>query len=255
MFDSVTTRDGVDLYYQESGSESDPPVVFLHGFSGNHLSWWRQVPAFDDAYRCLAPDQRRFGRSVDRDDGPGVSAFVEDLVELLDHREIERAAVVGHSMSGWPAVSMATQHPDRVAALVLSGTPGGLLSQSRHEGHVEAAADSIEEVDPLDEDEQFLEDAIAELNVDSPAEFTRIRDTLEGFPADAETILDADVPAFLIAGEADAFMPAAAVEEVSERLDDAPFEIVEGAGHSVNAERPSAFNRHVREFLDSTATF
>lgn len=250
-FDSITLSDGVDLYYQETGSAGDPTIVLLHGFSGNHLSWWQQVPAFE-GFRCLAPDQRRFGLSSDRDAGPGVAAFVDDLRELLDAREIDEAAIVGHSMSGWPAVSMATQYPDRVTCLVLSGTPGGLLSPSRHGTLLEEAAGTLPAVDPLDTAERFLSDSITQLNVDSPAEFGDVRPTLDNLPTDASAIIGADIPTMLIAGAADGFMPESAIREVSERLDGAPYEIVDGAGHSVNVERPSTFNRHVSEFLESS---
>lgn len=252
ILDSIELRDGVDLYYQERGSPGEPSIVFLHGFSGNHLSWWQQMPAFDE-YRCLAPDQRRFGLSVDRDDGPGVAAFVDDLLDLLDARDIDEAVVVGHSMSGWPAVSLASQHPDRVAGLILSGTPGGLLSPSRHGTLLEEAAGTLPSVDPLDSAERFLSDSITELNLDSPAEFREVRPTLDTLPIDPAPILSADVSVTSIAGEADGFMPQRALEEVSDVLEGAPYEIVEGAGHSVNVERPNAFNRHVRDFLETSA--
>lgn len=252
MFDSLST-DGIELYYQAAGE--GPPVVFLHGFSGNHLSWWRQIPAFADDYRCVAPDQRGFGRSRDRSDGPGAAAFVDDLRALLDHLGHDRVAVVGHSMSGWSAASFATQHPDRVAALVLSGTPGGLLPRERHEELCKAAAGSLPDVDPLSAEHAFLSGSIAELNVHAPDEFDDVRPTLEQLPTDADRLVEADVPVLLVAGEADPFMPASAVDAVSERLDGADRVTVEGAAHSANVERPASFNRHVEAFLGEHAQF
>lgn len=40
---------GIQLYYESHGE--GPAIVFAHGRGGNHLSWWRQVPAFSDDYR------------------------------------------------------------------------------------------------------------------------------------------------------------------------------------------------------------
>jgi len=245
--------DGIDLHYRTAGE--GPPLVFLHGFSGNHLSWWQQLPAFAGEYRCLAPDQRRFGLTADEEDGPGAAAFVDDLVALLDHLGHDRVALVGHSMSGWPAASFATQSPDRVAALVLSGSPGGLVSPERHETLREEATGTLPDVDPLTPELEFLSDAITELNRHAPAAFKDVHPVLERLPTDADTIVEAGIPTFLIAGEADPFMPPAAVEAVSERLDGAEFAIVEGAGHSANFERPDRFNRHVGSFLDARAEF
>ena len=252
MLDSASI-DGFDLYYQETGE--GPPLVFLHGFSGNHLSWWQQVPAFVDDYRCVLPDQRGFGLSADVEGGPGVAAFPDDLAALLDHLGIDSAAVIGHSMSGWTAASFATQHPDRVTALVLSGSPSGLISPDRHHELMETGAAVLAEVDPLTPELEFLAASIEELNDHGPAEWTHVRPTLDGLPIDADRLLDAGIPILAIAGEADAFMPPAALEALSERLDGCPVSIVEGAGHSSNFERPAAFNRLVDGFLASKAVF
>ena len=248
-YDRVIGDDGVSRYYQQAGS--GPALVFLHGFSGNHLSWYQQVPAFADDYRCIVPDQRMFGRSADSSSGPGAAAFPDDLVDLLDRLDVDRAAIVGHSMSGWTATSVATRWPDRVAALVLSGTPGGLISPDCHEIAREAAEGSIPDVDPLNPASSYLSESIAELNRDAPEEFVEIRPTLDELDIDADAIVSAGVPSYLIAGEADPFMPSRALEAVSETLSGAPISVVNGAAHSANFERPEAFNRELRSFLEA----
>lgn len=242
---------GFDCYYQDVGE--GPPIAFLHGFSGNHLSWWQQVPTFSADYRCIAPDQRRFGRSEDGD-GPGVEAFVHDLVALLDDLGVERTALVGHSMGGWTVGSFASQYPGRVAALVLSATPGGLIAPERHRELMAAGADAIPPVDPLTPEASFLADAISELNRDAPAEWEETRAVLDELPLDAETVVDAEIPVLVIAGEADEFMPAPAVDAVATRLE-ADSTVVEGAAHSVYFEQPETFNRSVKAFIDDRATF
>ncbi len=234
-----------DLFYQTVGD--GPPIVFCHGFSGNHLSWWQQLPTFAEDYRCVALDQRCFGRSVDSA-GVGVAALADDLLALLDHLDIDRAALVGHSMGGWPVGSVATQQPDCVAALVLSATPGGLIDPDRHR-ELMAAADSPPDVDPLSAELAFLSTTIGELNTDAPAEWDAARTVLDELPLDAERVADADIPTLLVAGEADAFMPPAAVDAVADRLD-AETTVMDGAGHSVYFEQPDAFNQRVGEFLD-----
>ena len=249
MFDSIQT-DGIDLYYQVVGEGA--PVVFLHGFSGTHLSWWRQVPAFRDRYRCVAPDQRGFGRSRDRSDGPGAAAFVDDLRALLDHLGHDHVALVGHSMSGWPAAAFATRYPDRVAALVLSGTPGGLLGRERHDELCEAA--DLPDVDPLSAEHAFLSESIGELNDHGPQEFADVRPDLERLETDTETIVAAEIPVLLVGGEADAFMPPAAVTALADRIE-AETATVEGAAHPSNIERPAQFNRHLRRFLQAHVRF
>ncbi|WP_254536491.1 alpha/beta fold hydrolase [Halomarina litorea] len=249
MLAHVTVGDGTDLYYQDVGE--GPPVVLVHGFSTNHLSWWQQIPTIARRYRCLAVDQRRFGLSAD-EGGRGVAAFADDLLALLDALGIERAALVGHSMGGWSVASLATRHPDRVAALVLSATPGGLLSPERHRELRERA--TVPDPDPLDDERAFLADAIADLNRDAPPEWTDVRPTLDGLPLDRERIARADVPTLLVSGEADGFMTEGMAEELAGPLG-AETATVAGAGHDVFFEKPAAFNECVLEFLDERAAF
>ena len=244
--------DGVDLFCTVRGE--GPPLAFLHGFSGNHLSWWQQVPAFEGSYRCLAPDQRGFGLSADAPDGPGASAFVDDLAAVLGALDAGRVALVGHSMSGWTAAAFAARHPDRVAALVLSGTPAGLLSRERHEELLEqAGTDGFPEPDPLDPERAFLSESITELNRHAPPSFDEVRPIVERFETDPDRL--AGVPTLAVAGEFDPFMPPAALEALADRLGDVTVATVEGAAHSANFERPEAFNDAVGAFLEERTTF
>ena len=115
---------GIQLYYESHGQ--GPAIVFAHGRGGNHLSWWRQVPAFSENHRCIAVDHRGWGASVDADNGPGRAAFVEDLKQLLDHLEIQQTFLVSQSMGGLTSLGFALTYPDRCLGLVLGDTTGGV---------------------------------------------------------------------------------------------------------------------------------
>jgi len=254
MLERVTV-DGVDLFCAVHGD--GPPLVFLHGFSGNHLSWWQQVPTFEDSYHCLAPDQRGFGLSADPPDGPGAAAFVDDLEAVLDRvtggrDDADRVALVGHSMSGWTAAAFATRHPDCVAALVLSGSPAGLLPRERHEAILaEMGAVPDPDPDPLDPERAFLSESITDLNHHSPPSFDEVHPVVERFETDPDR-LDG-VPVLAIAGEFDPFMPPQAVEALADRLADVSTATVEGAAHSAHFERAEAFDEQVGRFLEERA--
>ncbi|MSQ32496.1 MAG: alpha/beta hydrolase [Dehalococcoidia bacterium] len=70
-----------ELFYEVHGC--GPVLVFVHGLTGNHLSWFHQMPKFTKKYRCLIYDQRYFGasQSVPPDSS---DSFVDDLRELID---------------------------------------------------------------------------------------------------------------------------------------------------------------------------
>ena len=113
------------LYYERAGS--GPAIVFLHGLGGNHLSWWQQMPYFMRWFDCITVDQRSFGLSPDPD-GTFCDAHPSDLGALLDHLKIDKAVLVGQSMGGWTIVGYAIEHPERVAAMVMADTPGGIFT-------------------------------------------------------------------------------------------------------------------------------
>ena len=113
------------LYYERVGAGA--PIVFLHGLGGNHLSWWQQVPYFMRSFECVTVDQRGFGLSPDPD-GVFNRAHSSDLGALLDYLKIDKAVLVGQSMGGWTIVGYALEHPERVAAMVMADTPGGIFT-------------------------------------------------------------------------------------------------------------------------------
>src|SRR5271154_5548545 len=113
------------LYYERVGAGA--PLVFLHGLGGNHLSWWQQVPYFMRSFECITVDQRGFGLSPDTD-GSFNRAHSSDLGALLDHLKIGKAVLIGQSMGGWTIVGYALEHPERVTAMVMCDTPGGVFT-------------------------------------------------------------------------------------------------------------------------------
>src|SRR5262249_17772766 len=103
-------------------------LVFAHGAGGNTLVWWQQVPHFAPRYRVLTFDHRGFGRSTCAPGHEQARHFADDLAAVLDRVGIPRTALVCQSRGGWTGVQLAQRYPERVAALVLSGTPGGILT-------------------------------------------------------------------------------------------------------------------------------
>ena len=114
---------GGDLHAGRWGRGSDGPVVLaVHGVTANHRAW--ATVARHTPYDVVAPDLRGRGRSNGLGGSAGMSAHAADLVALLDHLEVEQALVVGHSMGGFVAATLAAEHPDRVSSVLL--VDGGL---------------------------------------------------------------------------------------------------------------------------------
>lgn len=102
---------------------SGPAVLLLHNGICDRRMWDRQMCTFAESYRVLRCDLPGFG------DAPPVSgpfSRADEVMALLDHLAIDRAAVVGNSLGGRVAVDVCLAAPERVSALVLvaPGKPG-----------------------------------------------------------------------------------------------------------------------------------
>jgi pimeloyl-ACP methyl ester carboxylesterase len=95
--EAITADDGEQLHVHVSGSGT--PILLLHGWTASHAAWAPLVAPLSKHHRLLRPDARGHGGhvlTVNRE--PDVKRLARDIINLLDHFEIERIAAVGHSM-------------------------------------------------------------------------------------------------------------------------------------------------------------
>lgn len=111
-----------------AGSEDAPPLLLIHGFTGNKQVWSRVARGMRSRYRVIAPDLPGHGGSGDV---PPSECRAEDhaerLVSMLDRMGIGSTHIVGSSFGGFIAARMAALHPARVASLMLF-SPAGVAS-------------------------------------------------------------------------------------------------------------------------------
>jgi len=116
---------GVTIHCQVSGE--GPAVTLLHGYTGSHQDWARQIPLLSKKYRVVTLDWRGHGKS----EAPSAASdysfelLIQDVYSLLRHLGIDKSCIVGHSMGGFIALELALRYPDEVSALVLVDTSGG----------------------------------------------------------------------------------------------------------------------------------
>ena len=143
--------DGGTVWADDTGGDG-APLVLLHPGVGDSRIWDPVLPALAAGYRVIRYDARGFGHS------PAPTAEVSllaDLLTVLEHYDIGRAAVVGCSQGGGTALGLALEQPERVPALVLlcPGFPGIPLDDESDEGAVLGAewerAEAAGDVDGL----------------------------------------------------------------------------------------------------------
>ena len=247
------------LYYElhaAAGADA-PALVLAHGAGGNTLIWWQQVPFFARTHRVIVIDHRGFGRSTCVPGHFHPREFAEDLRAILDHAGVERAALVCQSMGGWTGLPFALAFPERASALVLSGTPGGVLTPKlveafRNVGRLaaqegirgnRALAPDFPEREPA---RAFLYDQIAGLNPGLPPTSLAL---LAQTRVDLAQLADHRVPTLMISGEHDALFPPDALKEAAAQIPGCRVVDFAGAGHSPYFEDAPRFNRIVADFL------
>jgi pimeloyl-ACP methyl ester carboxylesterase len=114
MTDTMINVGGDKLWADDSGTGT--PLVLLHPGVGDSRIWDPILPALAEDYRVIRYDARAYGRSP-APTSPYV--LLDDLVAVLDHYGVDRAALVGCSQGGDTALGLAITQPARVSALVL----------------------------------------------------------------------------------------------------------------------------------------
>jgi non-heme chloroperoxidase len=136
---TVTTKDGVQIFYKDWGPKTAQPIVFHHGWPLSSDDWDTQMLFFvGKGYRVIAHDRRGHGRSSQVSDGHDMDHYAADVAAVVEHLDLRNAVHVGHSTGGGEATRYVARYGgDRVAKLVLiaavpplmlkgDSNPGGL---------------------------------------------------------------------------------------------------------------------------------
>ena len=242
---------GARLYYQRQGS--GPETVFLHGAGGSHLVWWQQIESFGRHFRCTTYDARGWGLSRGQM-RVGRFAFGTDLIALLDHLEIETANIIAHSMGGRAVAGLIRLAPQRVRALVFSGSNGGCAND-----RIREIQDELREVrgpgglrehalsDAFEAREPALANLYRQINSMNPP---RPRGMLGRPPASYrgsmhDAIAKTGAPVLFAVGEHDTITSPELIEEAHRLVPGSHFAVIPDAGHSAYFENPGAWNAAV----------
>jgi 3-oxoadipate enol-lactonase len=267
MQQGTVELNGAQLYYEVAGAGL--PLILLHAGIADRRMWNDQFEVFAHRYRVVRYDVRGFGNSI----APPDTDFTlhGDLVGIMDHLNIERAALVGVSMGGQTAIDFALANPGRVTALVpvcpaLSGYDMDSEVLTRREKELETAFDQGD-IDRAVEIE-------VEIWVDGPQRDSnqvqrsvrkRVRemdrliydhylaspwpDPQELDPPARERLAEIRVPTLIVQGEVDMPDILTIAELLAKGISHAKKVMIPNAAHMVNMEYPEQFNPIVLDFL------
>jgi (E)-2-((N-methylformamido)methylene)succinate hydrolase len=104
--------------YDLTGPQDAPVVVLIHGLGLTRAVWQWLVPELTQ-FRTLTYDLIGHGETAPPEGQPSLKDLANQLAALLDHLQIDRAAIVGFSLGGMIARRFAQDYRDRTAALVI----------------------------------------------------------------------------------------------------------------------------------------
>jgi pimeloyl-ACP methyl ester carboxylesterase len=246
------------LYREVVGPAAAPLMVFVHPNPMDNAAWMYQLAHFSTWYRCVAVDLPGYGRSPRA--RPGVTLF--DLAEACwDAVEAESAGpavLVGCSIGTNVVLHMEHLHPERTAAVVVSGA-----SYATEKPHLQRHVDAYSQQGVEYRHDYALQDFSPAFRSTPLAEWMAGLWTERNEAADVPSILamfealiqgdppwfsEVETPVLILTGSEDAaHQRAFALRDV---LPDAELVTLDGAGHACQLEQPWEFDRQLLDFLD-----
>jgi 3-oxoadipate enol-lactonase len=260
------TIDGSAIEYDVRGE--GPAVLLLHAFPLGLSMWDTQAGALAGRHRVVRFDARGFGGSPPGEGPLTMERIADDGAALLDHLGIAKAVVGGCSMGGYAAFAFVRRHPQRLAGLVLQDTRAGADNAEGKANRATLAAKVLAEGAPAAV-EAFLPKLVGETThrerpdlvaglrerilATSPRGIANALHGLGGRADSRETLPTIAVPTLVLVGAEDALTPPAEATTMAAAIPRARLDVIPGAGHLANLERPDAVNAALGAFLVQAA--
>ncbi len=254
-----------DLSYTRSGD--GPPLVVLHGLFGSGKNWQSHTRQFASHFEVFNLDLRNHGQSFHSDE-MNYPAMADDVAGLLQRLNLGNYKLLGHSMGGKVAMTLAAINPGPVARLVVAD-----IAPVAYFHHYDDLIDPILAL-PLDaiesraEANQLLRQNIPEdqlrafllQNLVREPDGWRWRVNWRTIQRDMEFLTGfgdlpdgwrIDLPTLFIRGDRSDYVGDAEIDVINRHFTKASIATIEDAGHWLHAEKPELFAQLVLEFLQT----
>jgi len=246
---------------------SAPPILFIHAFPLDRTMWRHQLvsPALA-GWNRIAPDLRGAGAwSVpDPPDAYSMARYSEDLVQVLDARDIRQAIVCGLSMGGYILFELLRRHAGRVRAAILCNTKATPDSPDAKRDRNAMAALAQKDGARAVAD-KLLPKLLSRATFAAQAQVVaEVREIIERAPVpgivgalralrdrpDSTPMLGSiRVPVLVLAGDDDQIAPAAGMQEMARAIPGAQFALIPTAGHLAPLEQPTTTSAALADFV------
>ena len=263
-----------DVQITDSGEGPGQPIVLIHGYAGS-LHWFDRIePLLAEEHRVIRIDLLGFGGSEKPESGYSIPEQASTVAEALSELKVAGALVAGNSMGGSVVASLAEQASQLVDRAVLIDTAPSrdgfgdglpLLAKLGYtpvvgeamwrltpdfairDGFAEAFAPGFDAESGFDDPDQVVEDFRAMTYTSYDEASAESSDFTDELPLD-ERFKRTPVPLMVIFGAEDQIYDAEDSLEGFEDVLGVQTELIEGAGHAPQVEKPAAVARLIEKF-------
>ncbi len=248
---------GITIHYLRTGGDK-PPLVLLHGLTGNGAGWTRVARSLESAYDVVMPDARGHGSSSTPLHGYRYEDHAGDVIGLIPGLGLSAPILLGHSMGGMTAAVVASL-AGRIIRAVILVDPTVLSPQRQRE-----VCDS----DVVEQHRRLLSqdkgEVLTQLRLRHPHRSpemveliagARLQTRLSAFdvltppnPEYHQLVSSIEVPILLVIAEA-GVVSVETARELQSLNSHLRIELIQDAGHGVQYDQPERFEAVVRSFL------
>lgn len=256
--------DGLRIAYELEGK--GPPLVFLHGFFGDHRVWRHQLDLADQ-FTVVAWDAPGCGGSSLPPPSFQMADYADTLARFIGSLGLARPHLVGNSFGGTLALELAIRHPTIARSLVPANSYAGWSGSFPQEVVATRLSQSLPDLE-LPAEQVVAKWIPAFVTTAAPASAVEELGTIisdfdpDGMRVMIRALAEADLrqglsgitlPTLLIWGGQDVRSPISVGEDLRARIPGSRLVVIDGAGHLSQVEAPERFNAEVRAFLRSVA--
>jgi esterase len=252
------------LNYQEFGEGR--PVIILHGLFGSSRNWQGIARSLAEHHRVITPDLRNHGHSF-HEDAMSYIDMADDVITLCDHLNISDAILMGHSMGGKVAMTVALLHPEQFSALVIVDIAPFDYEHSFHDlvdamlhmdlENLKSRTAAEAELKKITNDINTIQFILQNLirvegkfswRINLPTISANLT-TISLFPESLKT-KSCRMPSLFLGGSESHYVKSIHNASIYQHFPAAEITMIEGSGHWLHAEKPKEFLNEVKTFIN-----
>lgn len=263
----------LNIAVKTAGNSHSPALLLLHGFAGRAQDWSVLVEHLQSDFFVIVPDLPGHGQSLAVDDPFDMSleAIADALVHLLSALKVAKCSILGYSMGGRVALTLAVRHPHVVNTLVLESTTAGIIdddARQKRRAQDLLLAKTIEQhgiewfVNYWESLDLFKSQKDLPLTVQQSIRASRLAQLPHGLSQSLRAsgagiyrplwgfLKDIRIPSLIVVGQHD-IKYSQIGKQLAAALPTAHLQTIPAAAHNTHVENPQVFLVQIRRFLQN----